>query len=364
MSKCANCNKWFLTGQKKVPSVGGRNAHDFNCVSSTNVNNSPGVSQVPRFIPNDNTDESVVIRTARQSLDLQVSTSPRQSVNQHQSSPETVSVSNITPLTTPPPSCSVSFKKLKQEVECSICYDIMETAQTLTPCMHSFCSGCTKTLGGSGLNHQFSQSNMNIKACPLCRKKVEKVYRNIQMENISRLVIALALNHREPAVPISTTPTGVSNASNMNPLFADGNSTSNFIFQLGASVPSNSGTNASSAHMSPAAVAVANFSAHSSARSAAWQRRSRQAYGRSSVETPTTRLSPGNSIIQPPSISSTMERLPVTPVAFPVRPVLSSGHGAYIMETAMSQSPAFTFVPPAGINPNAERVPLWLGPSA
>ncbi|KAG0244094.1 hypothetical protein BGX31_009892 [Mortierella sp. GBA43] len=68
----------------------------------------------------------------------------------------------------------------EKEFNCGICYDIMDKAVLLQPCLHSFCRGCCKIW------------LQNSNECPSCRVKVTKTKRDFRLNSL----IAVFLENR------------------------------------------------------------------------------------------------------------------------------------------------------------------------
>jgi len=64
---------------------------------------------------------------------------------------------------------------LQEELLCSICMEILYKSATLSPCQHSFCSGC--------LINYFKHSIQ----CPLCKEKILSVKKNPILHNVIEL---------------------------------------------------------------------------------------------------------------------------------------------------------------------------------
>ena len=61
-----------------------------------------------------------------------------------------------------------NWQKVKEEVTCAICQDLLNEPKIL-PCLHSFCTGCLKEWSGKLANLDPSKRHLE---CPLCRAKV------------------------------------------------------------------------------------------------------------------------------------------------------------------------------------------------
>lgn len=60
------------------------------------------------------------------------------------------------------------FKKLAEEHECGICYELLYQPVQLAPCLHIFCGGCLSDWFGKQQD------------CPNCRKEVKTVTKSFQ----------------------------------------------------------------------------------------------------------------------------------------------------------------------------------------
>ena len=61
-----------------------------------------------------------------------------------------------------------NWKKVKEEITCAICQDLLNEPKIL-PCLHSFCTGCLKEWSGRLAKLDPSKRHLE---CPLCRAKV------------------------------------------------------------------------------------------------------------------------------------------------------------------------------------------------
>lgn len=75
---------------------------------------------------------------------------------------------------------------LEEVITCKICFLLMEEAQILLPCMHSFCTICISRLERSRL-----QGKLTIK-CPICREDIleENIHKNRTMAQLMEIVKA------------------------------------------------------------------------------------------------------------------------------------------------------------------------------
>jgi len=71
---------------------------------------------------------------------------------------------------------------LQEELQCSICIEILHKCVTLTPCQHNFCSSCL-------LKHL-----RNFINCPLCKKTIFSITKNSTLSNIIELTLSLFPN--------------------------------------------------------------------------------------------------------------------------------------------------------------------------
>jgi len=80
------------------------------------------------------------------------------------------------------------FKKMAEQYECGICYEIMHDPVQVTPCLHAFCAGCLS----SWFNKQ--------KDCPSCRKEVSTAAKGFQIKSaIEMLLTAKPEFKRDPS---------------------------------------------------------------------------------------------------------------------------------------------------------------------
>ena len=63
-------------------------------------------------------------------------------------------------------------EELGTELECKICYDLMDEATSISPCFHTYCEKCIT-------RHQTMDSR-----CPLCREDIEFTKKNNLIANI------------------------------------------------------------------------------------------------------------------------------------------------------------------------------------
>eukprot|EP00536_Pseudo-nitzschia_multiseries_P001956 jgi/Psemu1/182521/e_gw1.26.187.1 len=78
--------------------------------------------------------------------------------------------------------------KISEDINCSICLDIMVCPQTFVPCGHSFCRSCctSKSL------HHGARSNRNelcFTKCPQCRQNVERMVPSRQLGNLIETLV-------------------------------------------------------------------------------------------------------------------------------------------------------------------------------
>jgi hypothetical protein len=71
---------------------------------------------------------------------------------------------------------SVFSENISEEINCSVCLDIMVYPQTVVPCGHSFCGHCLKP---------------SIRDCPHCRAKIESKVQSRQLQSLISLLTSI-----------------------------------------------------------------------------------------------------------------------------------------------------------------------------
>jgi len=77
--------------------------------------------------------------------------------------------------------------KISDDINCSVCLDILVRPQTLVPCGHSFCRSCccSDSLKNGRHNRQHNNNNTSFFTnCPHCRQTVESVVPSRQLESL------------------------------------------------------------------------------------------------------------------------------------------------------------------------------------
>ncbi|XP_052270355.1 E3 ubiquitin-protein ligase CHFR-like isoform X2 [Dreissena polymorpha] len=79
---------------------------------------------------------------------------------------------------------------IEENLQCTICQDIMHDCISLQPCLHSFCAGC------------YSEWMSRSQECPSCRKKVERINKNHIVNNLIEAYLKEHPAKRRPAEDI------------------------------------------------------------------------------------------------------------------------------------------------------------------
>lgn len=69
--------------------------------------------------------------------------------------------------------------KISEDINCSVCLDILVRPQTFVPCGHSFCRSCCTS---DSLKNGRRQQNISFTDCPQCRQAVESIVPSRQLE--------------------------------------------------------------------------------------------------------------------------------------------------------------------------------------
>jgi len=72
--------------------------------------------------------------------------------------------------------------KISDDINCSICLDILVSPRTLVPCGHTFCRSCCSS--DSIQNNEMHRQILSFTKCPHCRQPVKEMVPSRQLESL------------------------------------------------------------------------------------------------------------------------------------------------------------------------------------